>query len=216
MENAAPSGNSDPLHVPIPQLSDGESGFMNRWPQVVLIGSLLLGSWLGMQAVHELGHVVGAWMTGGRVARVVLDPRTISRTDLAENPNPLFVVWAGPVIGVALPLLVWRVAVATRLPGAFVLQFFAGFCLIANGLYIGIGSFGAIGDCGEMLQHGATVWQLWLFGAAAAPLGIRLWNGQGPHFGFGPAQGRVSRGAVHGCLAACVALLMLGFAVGRG
>lgn len=45
-----------------------------------------------MQAIHECGHVLGAWLTGGQVARVVLNPLTLSRTDLAENPRPLVVV----------------------------------------------------------------------------------------------------------------------------
>src|SRR3954465_3741643 len=98
--------------------------------QVVLISSTLLGSWLAMQAVHESGHVLGAWLTGGRVARVVLNPLPISRTDLADNPRPLLVVWAGPVVGVAVPLLLWAMAAAVRLTGAFVLRFFAGFCLL--------------------------------------------------------------------------------------
>jgi hypothetical protein len=80
-------------------VSDG----VNRH-QVILIASTLLGSWLGMQAVHELGHVAGAWLTGGRVEKVVLHPLTISRTDLAHNPAPLLVVWAGPTVGVLLPL----------------------------------------------------------------------------------------------------------------
>lgn len=71
-----------------------------RLHQTILIGSTLLGSWLGMQAVHELGHVAGAWLTGGRVERVVLHPLTISRTDLATNPHPLPVVWAGPVVSI--------------------------------------------------------------------------------------------------------------------
>lgn len=118
----------------------------------ILIASTLLGSWLGMQAVHELGHVSGAWVTGGKVQRVVLHPLTISRTDLAENPSPLAVVWAGPLLGSLLPILLWLVAAAAKMPGNFVLQFFAGFCLIANGVYISLGSFGRIGDCGEMLR----------------------------------------------------------------
>jgi hypothetical protein len=180
----------------------------------VLIASTLLGSWLGMQAVHESGHVLGAWLTGGRVARVVLHPLTISRTDLADNPYPLAVVWAGPVVGVAAPLLLWALAAGVRMPGAFGLRFFAGFCLIANGLYIGVGSFGGVGDCGEMLRHGSELWHLWAFGAAAAPLGLWLWHGQGPHFGLGAADGQVSRGVAYGSLVVCLALLVLGFAVG--
>src|SRR5262245_11629310 len=166
-----------------------------------------------MQAVHESGHVLGAWLTGGRVARVVLYPLTISRTELAHNPRPLVVAWAGPVFGVVVPLLLWAVAAASRLPGAFVLRFFAGFCLLANGLYIGIGSFDKIGDCGEMLLYGSEPWQLWLFGAVTAPVGLWLWHRQGPHFGLGPANGRVSRGVAYGTLVVCLALLVLGFVV---
>src|SRR5437763_5486921 len=102
----------------------------NRLPQIVLIASTLLGSWLAMQMVHESGHVLGAWLTGGRVERVVLNPITISRTDLKHNPNPSIVVWAGPIIGVVAPLLLWGTAALIRLRGAFVMRFFAGFCLL--------------------------------------------------------------------------------------
>jgi hypothetical protein len=181
---------------------------MKRLHQVVLIVSALLGSWLGMQAVHESGHALGALLTGGRVAKVVLHPLTISRTDLSHNPRPLLVVWAGPVFGALLPLG------GLRLPGAFVLRFFAGFCLIANGAYIAGGSFGRIGDCGEMLRHGSALWQLWLFGAVTVPAGLWLWHRQGPQFGLGPAKGRVNSGVAYASLVACLLLLTLAFAVG--
>lgn len=186
---------------------------MKRLHQDVLIISTLLGSWLGMQAVHESGHVLGAWVTGGQIARVVLHPFTISRTDLADNPEPLAVVWAGPVIGVLLPLTAWGIAGRVQMPGAYVLRFFAGFCLIANGAYIAGGSFYRIGDCGEMLRHGSSMGQLWLFGMVTIPIGFWLWHGQGPHFGLGAAKGQVSTGATYACLGACVALLVLGFMV---
>ena len=78
---------------------------MDSWVKAVLIGSTVLGSWLGMQAVHESGHALAARLTGGRVARVVLYPLTISRTDLADNPHPLAVAWAGPVVGAAVRVL---------------------------------------------------------------------------------------------------------------
>jgi hypothetical protein len=189
-------------------------GAVSRVHQAVLIGSTVVASWLGMQAIHESGHVLLAWLTGARVARVVLHPLTISRTDLAHNPRPLLVVWGGPVVGVAVPLLLWAVATVSRLPGAFVLRFFAGFCLLANGLYIGLGSFDRVGDCGEMLRHGSELWQLWLFGAATAPAGLWLWHRQGPHFGLGPSGKPVSRGVAYGSLGVCLALLTLGLVVG--
>jgi hypothetical protein len=184
-----------------------------RLHQAVLIVSTLLGSWLGMQAVHESGHVLGAVLSGGRVGRVVLHPLTISRTDLSYNPRPLMVVWSGPVVGVLLPLALWGVAAWLRIPGAFVLRFFASFCLLANGLYIGVGSWERVGDCGEMLRNGSKVWQLWLFGAVTTPIGIWLWHRQGAHFGLGQANGRVDRRVAYASLAACLVLLALGFAV---
>jgi hypothetical protein len=180
---------------------------------VVLIVSAVLGSWLAMQAVHEFGHVAGAWLTGGRVARLVLHPLTISRTDLAENPRPLVVVWAGPVLGCLLPLAAWGLAAALRLPWAYLLRFFAGFCLVANGAYIAGGSFDGVGDAGGMLRHGSPAWWLWAFGAVAVPAGLALWHRQGPHFGLGAAKGKVSPAAAYACLAALLALITLGLVV---
>ncbi|MCI0638319.1 MAG: hypothetical protein L0Y72_25580 [Gemmataceae bacterium] len=187
---------------------------MVRVHQFVLILSVIVGSWLGMQAIHELGHVLGATISGGRVAQVVLHPLTISRTDLALNPHPLFVVWAGPLVGVLLPLLIWGVVAALRFSFAFVLRFFAGFCLIANGLYIGIGSFDGVGDCGQMLRHGSPMWHLWLFGMVATLAGFWIWHRLGGDFGLGMAKGRVSIGAAYLSFAICIALLALSLAIG--
>ena len=168
-----------------------DNDLMNRLHQFLLIGTFLPLCWLAMMAVHELGHVVGAVATGGRVERVILHPLAISRTDVSPNPRPLLVVWAGPFVGVLLPLALLLVVRVSKLPWAYLVQFFTGFCLIANGAYIGIGSFGRIGDAGDMLRHGSPMWSLWLFGAACLPLGLYLWNGLGPHFGLGAAAGKV-------------------------
>ena len=113
------------------------------------------------------------------------------------------------------PLGLWAIAAACRLPGAFVLRFFAGFCLIANGLYIGVGSFDEVGDCGEMLRHGSEPWQLWLFGAATAPIGLWLWHGQGRHFGLGQNAEPVRAAVAYASLTVCLILLAMGFLVGE-
>jgi hypothetical protein len=174
--------------------------------QFVLLGSFLPLSWLGMMAVHECGHVLGAWLTGGTVAKVVAQPWTFSRTDLAHNPHPLVVAWAGPVGGVLLPLAALGLAYLCRIPGIYLLRFFTGVCLIANGAYLGVGSFDAAGDAGDLLRHGAAMWQLWAFGLLTAPFGLYLWHRQGPHFGLGRANGQVHPAAAYVSLFLLVAL----------
>jgi hypothetical protein len=165
---------------------------MRRLPQVILIAASLALVWLGLQIVHELGHVLGAWTTGGEVKRVILHPLAISLTDVSPNPHPLAERWAGPAVGVLLPLgflaMVWRCDRTTR----DLFRFFAGACLIANGLYLAIGSFGRVGDAGDLLRHGAPIWTLWVFGLVAVPAGLCLWNGVGETFGFGASRGAVS------------------------
>ena len=185
-----------------------------KFHREILIVSTLLGSWLGMQAVHELGHVCGAWLTGGKVQKVALHPLTISRTDLAENPSPLAVVWAGPILGALLPILLWLVATMTKMPGSFVLRFFAGFCLTANGLYISLGSFGRVGDCDEMLRSGSELWHLWLFGLLTVPAGIWLWHGQGAEFGLGKSPKEVSPAIAYAMLGIVLTVIAAELVVG--
>jgi hypothetical protein len=122
---------------------------MKRQHQLVLIGSTLVFSWLAMQAVHELGHVVGALLSGGQVAQVILHPATISQTRLAANPHPRFVTWMGPIFGVLLPAAALLAARVAGWRTRYLFQFFAGFSLVANGAYIAFGSLGPIGDAGD-------------------------------------------------------------------
>lgn len=164
---------------------------MQRLPQLVFLVSLLALSWLGMQAVHELGHVTGAIATGGSVTRVVLNPLSISRTDVSPNPSPGVVVWAGPLMGSLLPLLLFLPA-RVRGRGRSMVQFFAGFCLIANGAYIAIGSFDRVGDAGEMLRTGTPFGGLILFGGITVPLGLILWHRLGSLTAFLSNPGCVS------------------------
>jgi hypothetical protein len=163
--------------------------------QVILIVTFLAFSWLAMQAVHELGHTVGAWLTGAEVIKVALHPGIISRTDMGHNPHPLLVVWAGPVMGAVLPLLAFLVAKACRFSGVYLFRFFAGFCLLANGVYIALGPAEGAADTGVMMQHGTPHWAMFLFGILTVSPGLYLWHGQGKHFGLGEAGGKVNRQA---------------------
>jgi hypothetical protein len=139
-----------------------------------MIVLMLWLSWLGMMLVHELGHVVGAWMTGGRVERVVWHPLALSRTDVSPNPTPLVVASAVPAMGIMLPLLASLALRRTQLrPYA---AFFAGFCLIANGVYLGVGWIDRVGDAGELLRLGAPRWSLIAFGVLATAAGLGIWH----------------------------------------
>jgi hypothetical protein len=187
---------------------------VRRFHQCLLIASLVSLSWFGMMAVHECGHVAGAWWTGGTVSKVVLHPLTISRTDLAHNPRPLFVAWSGPVLGALVPLVAWSVGWSFRIPGTYLLRFFAGFCLIANGAYISAGSFDRVGDAGDLLRYGAAAWQLWAFGVITVAAGLGLWHRLGPHFGLGKARGAVSALSAYICLTLLVLLVGIEFIFG--
>src|SRR5258706_9988652 len=163
---------------------------MKRLPQILLIVTFIGFSWLAMQVVHEAGHVLVALVTGAEVTKVALHPFIMSRTDVAESPHPLAVVWGGPLIGSGLPLLLFALAAALRMPGVYLFRFFAGFCLVANGVYIGVGRFLAEGaDPWVMTENGSPRWLLVAFGIVAFPLGLYLWHRQGRYFGLFAANG---------------------------
>jgi hypothetical protein len=172
------------------------SPFSNRIPQLVLICTFIPLCWLAMQVVHELGQILLAWASKGEVTKVALHPLIVSRTDLAENPHPLVVVWGGPILGSLLPLAAFGLASISRTPGVYLFRFFAGFCLVANGVYIGTGWLLANGaDPGVMLEHGSPIWLLVAFGLLTFPAGLYLWHRQGHHFGLAEANGRVRKSA---------------------
>ena len=149
---------------------------MSRFYQLLYSLSVLAGCWLAMMGVHELGHVLAGLLTGGTVSRVVLHPLMISRTDLSVNPYPAVVVWAGPLCGVLAPLILLWVSRKWGWSQAKLIQFFAGFCLIANGAYIAGGSWEGIGDCGVMHHTGTPLWLMWGFGLVTIPVGFFLWH----------------------------------------
>lgn len=168
---------------------------MKRIEQALLIVTFLAFCWLAMQAVHELGHITAAWATRAEIIQVRLHPTIISQTMLGDNPRPGVVVWAGPMMGSLLPLAAFGLARVCRAPGVYLFRFFAGFCLAANGIYLTMGPSEGEADTGVMMQNGSPRWVLLLFGLSALSSGIYLWHREGPHFGLGEANGKVSRSA---------------------
>jgi hypothetical protein len=146
-----------------------------RWERVLLI-PFLYACWLAMMTVHEAGHILHAWLSGGVVERVSIPLVGFSQTFFSSNPRPGFVAWGGAVWGCAIPiLLLVSLARGPRLVRR-ASQFFSGFCLIANGVYLGVGWTMRAGDAGDLLRYGTPVWVLIAFGVIAASGGLYLWH----------------------------------------
>jgi len=149
--------------------------------RLLFLPLFLIVCWFGMLAVHELGHILAAWSSGASVEQVVFMP--ISYTVTSNVEYPLFVYGAGALFGSVFPLSLWLIACRLRLKTAYLFRFFAGFCLAANGTYIGC-DFSTTGpaDAGLLLEHGAHRWCLVLFGILCVSGGLYLWNGQSKFF----------------------------------
>lgn len=184
-----------------------------HWPRAVLLAAILPVCWLGMMAVHELGHVLAAWLAGAKVHRVVLPLFSFSRTDVGHSEWQRAIIWAGPAVGVGLPILMWLVAWMMKWEVAFVLRFFAGFCLIANGAYIGFGWIDSIGDAGELRAAGESTAVMTVVGILAVVTGLMMWSGLSGAFGFGANRQHVSQRVAMGVLAALVLLIATSLAV---
>jgi hypothetical protein len=79
-----------------------------------------------------------------------------------------------------LALLLWtvchafvRVSMSVLKPA---LAFFTGFCLIANGAYLSLGTIDKIGDAGQMLRLGTPPWLMWTTGLLFIATGLALWH----------------------------------------
>lgn len=175
-----------------------------------LLAATAGASWYGMMVVHESGHVLAAWLSGGRVSRVVLDPLGFSRTDVSVNPHPVLVAYAGAVWGSALPLAAWLCARSARLRLAFLFQAFAGFCLLANGAYLASAGLMPVGDAEDLLLLGAPLWLVVAPGLVGFVGGLAVWNGLGRRFGFKDQP--VDRAAIIAA-ATALAILLVGMIV---
>jgi len=163
--------------------------------QAAYLLTVTLLFWLGMQVFHELGHVLGALATGAEILRVVLHPLKLSETVLGRNPEPALVAFTGTLAGSGLPLLLYGFTRTLHLGDTALQRAFAGFCLIANGVYLVFGPSTGPSDTGVMVTAGWSGGLLRTAGLLLAGTGIYLWNGLGRYFGMGEARGQVRRSA---------------------
>jgi hypothetical protein len=132
--------------------------------------------WLGMMAVHESGHVLCAWLSGGHVQRVVFPLWGFSRTDVWPDPSPQFETWGGPVMGCVWPLLACALLKLVNGKVWLTMLFFTGFCLIVNGSYLGVGWAMHSGDASDLVEFGTPKIALIAFGFVTVLPGLFIWH----------------------------------------
>src|SRR5688572_5988492 len=93
-----------------------------RLPTLGVIALGIYPAWLAMMAVHEAGHVLHAWLSGGTVSAVRVPLLGFSITEFSINPHPHFVAWGGAVCGCLLPVGVWTIFQVFRWPGRRAMQ----------------------------------------------------------------------------------------------
>jgi hypothetical protein len=188
---------------------------LRRFNQILLLVSILWIAWLLMMLVHESGHVLGAIVTGGMVRRFIWHPAVLSRTDVFPNPHPVIEVWAGPVFGSIALLIIALFAHLLRLRIDYLIWAIAGFCLIANGAYIGIGSIFPVGDGKELIAFGTPRWILALFGLITVLPGFYIWHRISPRFGLGKAPLPVRASHVFCITTLAILFTLAGFVFGN-
>lgn len=188
---------------------------LRRFHQLLLITSILWLSWLMMMLVHECGHVLGGFCSGGTVRHLVWHPAVISRTDVEPNPHPLLEVWAGPIVGSIVPVVVAQFSTYLRLRVAYLVWSFAGFCLIANGAYIGIGSVKPVGDALELIDYGMPRWPMSVFGIIEVAAGLWIWHRVSPRFGFGARPVAINARHAYTVFGLAILTTAIGFAFGH-
>ena len=152
--------------------------------------------------------------TQDHIERIIWHPLALSRTDVRPSPSPLIVVWGGPVFGSSAPLLAMFISSKMRWRFNYILAFFAGFCLLANGLYIGVGAVNPIGDAHEMLRLGTPRWVLATFGLTTI-IGMWIFERVSTKLGFGLNSEAIVTRKAYGTFLAAFLLTCIGIAVGN-
>ncbi len=121
--------------------------------------ALLLASWVVMTFTHELGHVIGGWLSGGHLVSCDLLPWHVPYSLFDPDPHPLVTLWAGPWMGCLIP-----VSIALTFKHRY-LTFIAAFCVLANGSYLGTAWWTneALLDTPRLFAHGASKFSVLAF-----------------------------------------------------
>ena len=164
---------------------------------LVLLGAFSFG-YNAAHAIHELGHALAMWATGGSVTRLMLHPFSWSQISYGAPPTcPLLIAWAGVVFASSCGLLLLVVIRPWR--GAWTVPLaITGLCtLVVNGLYLTVDSlFLAGGDATQLILHGTPRPFVILTGVGLTALGLAVGHLLLPRIGLTATDGVVSRIAI--------------------
>jgi hypothetical protein len=135
------------------------------------IVTLFAGFIIGMHSavlLHEFGHALGYWLSGGTVTRIVMEAPLPAGHVGGHGPKELahFWVWGGVVFGSIVTVAPLAIARRRRVPPLlrFAALMTAAFCLGHNGMYLFIGSVIPFSDASDMINLGAPRWLLFVLG----------------------------------------------------
>ena len=164
---------------------------------LMLLGAFAFG-FNAAHAIHELGHALATWATGGCVTRLMLHPFSWSKIFYGSPPTcPLLVEWAGVVFASACGLLL--LALIRRWRGVWTVPLaMTGLCtLVVNGLYLTVDClFLAGGDATSIVSLGTPRPFVLLAGVGLTALGLVVGHLLLPRIGLAATDGIVSRIAI--------------------
>jgi len=135
-----------------------------RWLSFI---GMTVAAWAVMVLAHELGHILVGWAGGGKLVRADLRPWALPHSLFAPDPYPLATLWGGPILGVAIPVVL-ALVISRRWA-----WFIADFCLIANGTYLALAGWGGEPhlDTPRLIAAGAAWWQIVFYCLVTIPIG---------------------------------------------
>lgn len=137
------------------------------WTRTARLVAILILSWCVMLMTHEVGHILGGWISGATLKDYDLRPWRLPYSIHDPDPRPLVTLWSGPIFGVVAPL---AITIFTRRP---TVRLVAYFCTIANGTYLAAAwiSGDRFLDTTMMLDKGTHPIWIVLYCGATIPLG---------------------------------------------
>lgn len=120
---------------------------------LLILGAFCIAYNLG-SILHELGHGVAVWLSGGKISSIVLHPFSWNWISYHSNPNPLLASWGGVLFGVLFAVALSSIALLARSPFLTPLYLLAGCALATNGIYLAVAAVADVGDAGNLLSQG--------------------------------------------------------------